>query len=1276
MAATEAEAPKLELELGDKYGTAGICTLLSLAKPAELLLLLVGIIGTMGHGLSQPLLCLLFGNLIDEMGGGSSDAQFQPTQAMIDAGMEKMQKNMGTLCGKMALIGVGAIVSATLQGFCFKTFAEFQVRKMRVLYFEALLFKDIAWYDKNSVAAIPGNFADDMEKIGEAFGDKLGAALQGFFGFLAGFVCAFALGWQIAVVMMAILPFIGVGSMVMSKAMQEVQSESQSWYSKASMIVEECLYSMRTVVAFGGEKRELEKFTKAVVMARRGGVKNGFKVGAGLGYVMCVVFLGYALAFYYGMTLRFDGKINPTTGKTWEPGVIMSIFFCIFIGSFSLGNVQPGIKAWSEARIAGGRFFGIMRAPTTIQCKSKDDRKEITHISTMALVDVHFNYPARPEVAVLKGLSLTINQGQKVAVVGESGSGKSTVISLLERFYDPLQGAVHVNGEDARNFSVISLRRNIGYVGQEPVLFATSVRVNIMQGNPAATEDDFKKACKEAQLDFIEALPEKYDTFVGSGGSQFSGGQKQRIAIARALVKKTSFLLLDEATSALDNRSEKMIQRTIDNIGQAFEGKLAIVSIAHRLTTVRNCDVIYVLSRGTLVESGNHDTLMALKGTYYALAASQESAANKEASMARQVSNISDKGKVSTAVAADDEEEAPLKTAVAPAQSMIAHEVEQSKLRDKEIQKTYKVPLARILQFNKQEWPFFLPAILGAMIDGSCMPCCALVLSNCMNSFFEPNKDKMRHELEQLSIFFCGIAAAIQVGSFVEHGCFGILGEAMTQRLRVAILGALFRQEIGFHDDPDNTPGMQSKALELYAYRVATLCTSVGSKAAATASLIFGLLMAFIHCWQMSLFMLCTIPVMIASQAVVMMVMLGATKMENEIVKRAGQVISDSVQNSRTVQACGNERSLLELYAKMINEANKGNITRNVIGAVGFGLGSGVMFFIMAAGFYFASFLIKKGTADFKKIMIAFMGIFYAGMGAGQAAAMGGDVGKAKVACHDMFKILDRQSKIDGMNPTGQTPEMPSMEAGTIEFVDVQFHYPFRPEVKVLKGVNFKVKAGQRVGLVGPSGGGKSTVMALLQRFYDPIEGRLFIGNQRLPLDQINIRWWRRQIGFVGQEPVLFNTTVRENVMYGLDDGETIAEEKLEEFRKMANLDFLNNDGNKGWETEVGPRGSRLSGGQKQRVAICRAMVRNPAVLLLDEATSALDTQSERVVQDALDLALKGRTSFAIAHRLSTIEGSDLIIVVAEGTVIESGNHDALMASKGVYYKLQMQTVK
>ncbi|KAK5009224.1 GTPase-activating protein [Cryomyces antarcticus] len=298
------------------------------------------------------------------------------------------------------------------------------------------------------------------------------------------------------------------------------------------------------------------------------------------------------------------------------------------------------------------------------------------------------------------------------------------------------------------------------------------------------------------------------------------------------------------------------------------------------------------------------------------------------------------------------------------------------------------------------------------------------------------------------------------------------------------------------------------------------------------------------------------------------------------------------------------------------------------------------------------------------QFFICFSSIIFGAQSAGTIFSFAPDMGKAKHAAAELKKLFDRKPEIDSWSNEG---EVLSDVEGTIEFRDVHFRYPTRPEQPVLRGLNLVVKPGQYVALVGVSGCGKSTTIALLERFYDPLAGGIYIDNR--PITALNINSYRSYLALVSQEPTLYQGTIRENVLLGSDRAD-VPEAAIEQACRDANIyDFIVSLPD-GFATVVGSKGSMLSGGQKQRVAIARALLRNPTVLLLDEATSALDSESEKVVQAALDKAAKGRTTIAVAHRLSTIQKADMIYVFDQGRIVENGTHQELLARKGRYFEL------
>jgi len=300
-------------------------------------------------------------------------------------------------------------------------------------------------------------------------------------------------------------------------------------------------------------------------------------------------------------------------------------------------------------------------------------------------------------------------------------------------------------------------------------------------------------------------------------------------------------------------------------------------------------------------------------------------------------------------------------------------------------------------------------------------------------------------------------------------------------------------------------------------------------------------------------------------------------------------------------------------------------------------------------------------------MMRALSAIIFSAVMFGQVGALLPDMSKARTAAASIFEILDRTPSIDTLSTEGTKLDKVT---GNIEFKNVKFVYPTRPDAKILKGLSFTLKAGETLALVGPSGCGKSTSVSLIERFYNPEEGQILLDG--VDIRSLNLNWLRRQIGIVSQEPILFGTSIKQNISYGKENAQA-TDEEIQKAAMQANAHKFISVLDSGYDTDVGEKGSQLSGGQKQRVAIARALIRDQKILLLDEATSALDSESEKIVQHALNKARAGRTTIVIAHRLSTIQNADQIAVVDNGVIVEHGTHFELLAQKGLYYHLVNQ---
>ena len=532
----------------------------------------------------------------------------------------------------------------------------------------------------------------------------------------------------------------------------------------------------------------------------------------------------------------------------------------------------------------------------------------------------------------------------------------------------------------------------------------------------------------------------------------------------------------------------------------------------------------------------------------------------------------------------------------------------------------------------------------------------------------ERNIEKARHDSMITALQLAAIGLAFFVTVALQGLMFSYSGSKLVERVRQMMLESMLKQEMGWYDEEKNSTGALCSRLSSSAEAVSGATgAKVGQAVGGVATLLISTGLALYYDWKLGLVTSLFSPILIISMLYQMRMMTKDSGVKSEAFEKSAKVAVESINNVRTVAGLRCEPYIQSEYDKAL-EVPSASLKKNAhIRGLLYGLANSFMFYAYAACFGYGGWLlVNDGSIDSPftiwKVAIA---VLTGGMMVGMSFSSIMDMQGLFLAADKIFQVLDRKPNIDSNPATGL--KLSNQLEGNIKLTGGQFKYPTRPDVQVLNSISLAIKSGQKVALVGESGCGKSTIIQLIQRFYDLDEGSLKIEEE--DIKQLNVPFIRSKIGIVSQEPVLFDRTIAENIRYG-DNAREVSMEEVVEAARKANIHNFVSGLPSGYETNIGGKGKQLSGGQKQRVAIARALVRNPRILLLDEATSALDSESEKIVQDALDAAQEGRTSISIAHRLSTIKDSDVIFVIEKGKVAENGTHEELLASRGIYYNL------
>ncbi|UJR12686.1 hypothetical protein I4U23_016860 [Adineta vaga] len=745
-------------------------------------------------------------------------------------------------------------------------------------------------------------------------------------------------------------------------------------------------------------------------------------------------------------------------------------------------------------------------------------------------------------------------------------------------------------------------------------------------------------------------LPDKYETLVGEHGSQLSGGEKQRIVLARAYLRQSPLLLLDEATSALDTYNEKIVQ---DSIYRACQGRTTIV-IAHRLKTIEKAHRIYVLANGSVIEEGTHETLMSKEeGIYRAMVDAQQ--VNNEDNENHQTSNISESEEKYT----KDKYEFP---------NLLDYNQDLNTNKISLLSSSRQSAFIRLLNMNRPEWIIILFGCIASLACGASTTIFAILLSKILhvNPFEKSISVKQNTQVLTFSFFCLLLGISILITRLIQFTTFASAGSKLTQRIRIKALSQLLLQEVAYFDLPENTSGaianrLSSEAASLQQIsgaRLGIICEAFGTFG-------FAFILGIFFSWQLTIIITFFIIFCFLLGCIQVLWEARYNKHSKFIIDKANSLVVEVVQNIRIIKQLSIEKQVLQQYSKLLHQSFKVTRTNGIVSALLYGIYWSLPSLILWFLYRYALSLVEKHLLKTDDMLIVFVFATFTFESLRIVMSFMQNMGTSLSAARNFFNLFDRKPKISNMVIDDQ--QIIDL-SGTIEFNQVRFSYPTRPQSFILNRFQLSIKSGQRIAIIGASGCGKSTIIQLLERFYDVTDGHILLNG--IDIRKLNIRWLRSQIGLVSQEPVLFDLTIAENIVYGR---ENISLEDIINAAKEANIHQFISELPQGYDTRVGNRGVFLSGGQKQRVAIARALIRRPKILLLDEPTSALDLYNEQIVQLALEqLQIENphRTSLTIAHRLSTIHTCDLICILDKGHVVANETHASLIQHNEIYYKM------
>ncbi|WFD26395.1 hypothetical protein MNAN1_001375 [Malassezia nana] len=1153
---------------------------------AEVAVLGIGTVAAIAAGVPLPIIGVLFGQMVNGFNEQVCLAQggAPPDPAQQEAFLASVRHHV------LQMVVVASINLALIWTYtsCWSFLGERIVRRLRQRYVRALLSQDMSYFDLLPPGEISTRLGENLIAVQNGTSEKVGLLLSSVAYFAASYIVAFILLPSLAAQLVSLVPAFLLVSLVGAHFVSRATTRMTKHLSDATSIATEALQNLPVVHSFQVQKPLGQLLHAHLRLVRRCGMGRALFAGTMLGCLFFVAYSANALAFHSGSRM-VSSNMRSGDDASSTVGQVYTVIFLLLDASFVVGQISPYLQTFSAAGGAGEQLLRTIRQPTPVDALSEEGLVPPPSDAPLGFCfrDVRFAYPARPEALVLRQLTLDVEPGQRVGICGLSGSGKSTIVALLHRFYEPVQGHITLHdGTPINSLQVRWLRSQIGLVGQEPVLFDCTILENIahgLLGSPAMVHlesairwlaqfsldhprlpadwqdqcppflreelEEVMARCEEAAHlsyadDFIRRLPQGYGTRIGEGGRSLSGGQKQRIALARAVVKQPRVLVLDEATAALDSHSEMAVQAALDRVSQ----NRTTIAIAHRLSTIRDYDKIVVMADGAVVEQGTHAELLKHQGPYATLVQAQNEHETSDVEDDAQSEPSTKEAPCSRPEieAEADVDELPGRLPMPmPAQPVVPPPGgnpagAEGPVRLPAVSQTRA--LGRLVSMALPQWPYALLGVCASAVIGGAFSGEAVLFGHVIEAM-NPCKsaEQVESSSDRFALYFFVLALIELAAYFVSGASFGFVSEWLLVQIRQRLFSVLVTRPLAWYEAEQVSPNSLMTRLSTDTSHLGGLtATVIGTIVSILVNLVAGITLAHIVAWRIAVVILATVPILVVAGYLRLKVIADFQKRHETAYAQSTALAVEAVSSMRTVAALGRERDVLQLFQYSLERPYRESLRHLVVGNLLLAISLSISYFIYGFAYWWGS----KNVAEQRYTQVAFFtvlpALLFSAQSSGQLLAFAPDFTKAQVSAANIFSLLDRTEPKATLLPC-ESPDLEAekkpnpMHSGPlpVSFEGVRFTYTGR-DTPALDGIDLSIPAGAFAAFIGPSGSGKSTAMHLIQGLYAPSQGTVRIGGYDSTSMSANTS--RSAIAIVPQEAMLFRGSVEWNVALGLPD--------------------------------------------------------------------------------------------------------------------------------------------